>query len=252
MLIWSYLFEMARRRKVHIQQWLFRHGGRRSGAGRKPKGTRAGAGHRARPELIGTEVLHVVLRVAEGVGSLRQPVVYGALQKATRLAKVRGRFRIVHLSIQRTHVHLLVEAEDKARLAAGMQGFQISAARHINTALGKEGERRRGKVFADRYHLVVITSPRQVRHAIAYVLLNWRKHHEDRRREARGWMIDPYSSARAFPHWLELSQGGVLGPAVPTYGALEVSAPQTWLLSTGWQRAGSISVHQVPGPVART
>jgi hypothetical protein len=71
-------------------------------------------------------------------------------------------------------VHLLVEADDKDALASGMQGFQISAAKHLNAALsrGKPGQRRRGSVFPDRYHAEIITSPRQARHAIAYVLLN--------------------------------------------------------------------------------
>lgn len=243
---------MARReRKQHVQQLLFRHGGKRKRAGRKPRGPRAGSRHQTRPELTGVEALHVVLRVADGVGSLRKPEVYGAIQKASRLAKERGRFRIVQLSIQQTHVHLLVEAADKSKLAAGMQGFQISAARHINTVLGQDGVRRRGRVFADRYHLVVITSPTQARRVLAYVMLTWRKHHEDRVRDARGWQVDPYSSARSFPHWRELDQGGELTPAVPKYGALAVSAPQTWLLSAGWRLGGLISIYEVPGPIER-
>jgi len=41
------------------------------------------------------------------------------------------------------------------------------------------GVRRRGQVFADRYHAVTLTSPRQVHHALAYVLNNWRRHRED-------------------------------------------------------------------------
>jgi hypothetical protein len=65
----------------------------------------------------------------------------------------------VHISLQRTHVHMLVEADHKAALARGMQGFLISAARNINTALGDGQRRRRGNVFADRYHVEVITTP---------------------------------------------------------------------------------------------
>jgi len=37
--------------------------------------------------------------------------------------------RILHVSTQRTHIHLLVEADHKDALASGMQGFQISAAK---------------------------------------------------------------------------------------------------------------------------
>jgi REP element-mobilizing transposase RayT len=217
---------MARRgRKKHVQELLFRHGGRRKGAGRKPNGARAGAAHKKRPELAGTEALHVVLRVADGVGSLREPAIYGAIQRATRTAKLRRQFRIVQLSIQQTHVHLLVEADDKAALATGMQGFQISATRNINAVLGAGGaRRRRGKVFADRYHLVVIESPTQARRVLEYVMCNWRKHHEDRVRERRGWMVDAYSSGRSFLHWQEFERSCVVTPALPSYGALEVSA----------------------------
>jgi REP element-mobilizing transposase RayT len=155
-----------RPRRRHVQQELFRRGGKRRGAGRKPKGTRAGERHEARPEFKSYHALHVVMRVVPAVGSLRRRKLYKALRDATITAALRERFRIVHLSIQRTHVHMLVEAEHKAALARGMQGFQISAARNLNTMLGEGGRRRRGKVFADRYHLEVITSPTRARHAI--------------------------------------------------------------------------------------
>jgi hypothetical protein len=73
----------------------------------------------------------------------------------------------------RTHVHMLVEAKDKLALARGMQGFQISAARNINTVLGPDRyRRRRGPVFADRYHVEVITSPTRAHHALSYLLIN--------------------------------------------------------------------------------
>src|SRR6185436_5816142 len=163
-------------RKRHVQQELFKHGGRRKGAGRKPIGPRAGAPHKKRPKIDRHQALHVVLRVAADVGCMRRRTLYKAIRDASVVAALRERIRIVHISIQRTHVHLLVEAETKLALARGMQGFQISAARNINTALGPDKyRRRRGKVFVDRYHLVVITSPRQARHVLSYILCNWRK-----------------------------------------------------------------------------
>ena len=132
------------------QQELFRRGGKRRGAGRKPKGPRGGERHAARPDFKPYHPLHVVMRVAPEVGSLRRRAMYKAMRDATITAALRERFRIVHISLQRNHVHLLVEAEHKAALARGMQGFTISAARDINTAM-RDGKRRRcGKVFADR------------------------------------------------------------------------------------------------------
>ena len=156
-----------RARKRHVQQALFRQGGKRRGAGRKPKGARAGERHEARPEFKPYHALHVVMRVLPAAGSLRRRVMYKAVREATITAAMRERFRLIHVSLQRNHIHMLVEAENKAALARGMQGFQISAARNINTALGDGKRRRRGRVFADRYHLEVITTPTQARHAIA-------------------------------------------------------------------------------------
>ena len=116
------------------------------------------------------------LRVVREVGNLRRRCVYQAIREATLTTALRENFRIVQLSIQRTHVHLLVEAKDKDALAAGMQGFQISAAKHLNAAIskGRPGARRRGNVFPDRYHAEIITSPRRARHALSYVMINWR------------------------------------------------------------------------------
>src|SRR5678815_3917306 len=174
----SYTRVVARARsrrtdRRHVQQELFKNGGKRRGAGRKPKGARAGSPHKERPEVGPRQGLHVVLRVVPAVGSLRRRELYKAMRDATVTAAIRERIRIVHISLQHTHVHLLVEAEDKRALARGMQGFQISAARHINTLLGDgRYRRRRGPVFADRYHLEVITSPTQARHTLSYVVIN--------------------------------------------------------------------------------
>src|SRR3954465_2832697 len=180
-------------------------GGKRRGAGRPPKGARAGSPHKARPFLQARYPVHVTLRAIGAGGNLRRRRVYHAIREATLTTARRENFRIIHLSIQRTHVHLLVEADDKSALASGMQGFQISAARHLHAAIskGKPGPRRRGVVFPDRYHAEIITSPRQARHALAYCLNNFRKHEEDRVAPMSGWTIDWFSSAVTFPGWAE-------------------------------------------------
>jgi REP element-mobilizing transposase RayT len=236
-----------RARKRHVQQQLFRHGGKRRGAGRKPKGARAGERHEARPEFRRSDALHVVMRVAPAVGSLRRHKLYKAMRNATITAALRERFRIIHVSLQRDHIHMLVEAEDKAALARGMQGFLISAARHINTVLGDGVRRRRGKVFADRYHVEVITSPTRARHAIAYALNNWRKHGEDREGLPSTWLVDPFSTGILFPDWAELQDKAWMWPIRPTYDPLVVFWPRTWLLREGWKLGGGpISARDVP------
>jgi REP element-mobilizing transposase RayT len=238
-----------RARKRHVQQELFRRGGKRRGAGRKPKGARAGERHTARPEFKPHHALHVVMRIVPAVGSLRRRKLYRAMRDATITAALREWFRIIHISIQRDHLHMIVEADHKAALARGMQGFQVSAARHINAALGDGVRRRRGKVFADRYHVEVITSPTQARRAIKYVLSNFRKHGEDRAGLPSTWLVDPFSSGISFPDWAELEDKAWMWPIRPTYDPLVVRRPRSWLLAEGWKLAGgAISAREVPGP----
>ena len=228
-------------------------GGKRRGAGRPPKGKRAGSPHKARAFLHARYPVHVVLRVVRAVGNLRRRCVYQAIREATLTTARRENFRIVHLSIQRTHVHLLVEADDKAALARGMQGFQISAAKHLNAAIskGKPGPRRRGPVFPDRYHAEIITSPRQARHALTYVMNNFRKHQEDGRAPMSAWTIDWFSSAVMFPGWAEYGDEAFLWRGPKTYDPLVVYQPKTWLLREGWKKSGSISCREVPSAKQR-
>jgi hypothetical protein len=191
----------------------------------------------------------VVLRTVAAVGNLRRRHLYHAVREATLTAGRLGRIRIVQLSVQRTHLHLIVEARDKRALAVGMQSFQISAAKQINAAIskGRPGPRRRGTVFPDRYHAEIITSPTQARHALSYVMNNWRKHGEDLRAVTRGWRIDWFSSAAMFPDWAEYGDAAVLWRGPPTYEPLWVYRPRTWLLREGWKkRGGTISCGAVP------
>lgn len=227
-----------------MQQLLFRNGGKRRGAGRKPTGPRAGIAHVSRPAIRGSNALHVTIRAMPDVPGLRQRSMYAAVRAASVAAARQKAFRIVHLSIQNTHCHLIVEADDKGALARGMQSFQISAARRINALISHDGARRKGRVFADRYHLVVIRSPKQMRHVLAYVLANWRKHGADRD-VPRAWLVDPYATGYAFDGWREA--GTKLWPPTSTTSRLVVKAPRSWLLTIGWRRAGEISVHDVPG-----
>ena len=237
-------------RKEPEQLVLFKkRGGKRAGAGRKPKdGRRAGSPHKARPEHVARHPVHIVLRVIKAVGNLRRRCVYRAIREATLTTALREDFRIVHLSIQRNHLHLIVEADHKEALAAGLQGFQISAAKHLNAAIskGKPGPRRRGTVFPDRYHAEVITSPRQARHTLSYVMNNWRKHHEDRVAPMSGWTVDWFSSAAMFPGWAEYGDEPFLWRGPPTYDPLVVYQPRTWLLKEGWKKSGLISCREVP------
>jgi REP element-mobilizing transposase RayT len=151
------------------------------------------------------------------------------VERSFREACEQGRFRVVHYAIQRDHVHLLVEAQGPASLARGMKSIGARLARAVHRAFG-----RRGAVLADRYHHRVLRTPREVRNALAYVLLNFRKH-------AIGILegIDPASSGRWFDGW---------AVAVATSAApAPVAKARSWLLRLGWWRHGRIDPREVPG-----
>ena len=95
-------------------------GGKRAGAGRPRKRTGEVA-HTVRPALAARHPVHVVLRTAPAVRGLRRRDSYHAIRRAVIRGALRSDFRVVHLSIQQTHVHLIVEAADKGALARGVR-----------------------------------------------------------------------------------------------------------------------------------
>ena len=217
-------------------------GGKREGAGRKKSPMRRDPQHLSRPEHVGRYPLHVVLRVREELGRLRRREVYKATHRALLRIVERVAFRVVHVSLQHNHIHLLVEAGTSADLESGMRALTISLARRINSFL-----ERRGKVFECRYHSTPLTSPRQTRNALAYVLNNWRRHREDERGfHERTMILDPYSSAISFTGWSDFT----LRQWPDGYVAFPVSPAQTWLLSTGWEKSRRpIRTSDTPGPI---
>jgi REP element-mobilizing transposase RayT len=215
-----------------------RRGGVRKGAGRPCTRERPSERHKTRLAFSPRTPIHVVTHVVPRVENLRRRDLYACVRYATVTVAKHAGARIVHLSIQRTHLHLIVEARGKTALAKGMQSFLISAAKLINRAI-----RGRGCVFGDRYHPTVLKTPRHVRACIAYVLNNWRRHGDDR---GHRWKIDPFSSGISFSGWKKL-QGRLLGyRPPPSYQPLIVWIPKTWLLSKGWQKHGVIDEREVP------
>src|SRR5215468_2219928 len=209
-------------------------GGAREGAGRK-RAKHSRVAHRARPEHKRRHPVHVTLRLAHGVSSLRRKVPFRLIKHAMAETTRRADFHLVHYSVQANHVHLIVEAEDAHALSCGVRALEIRIAHRINRL-----ERRRGRLFADRYHAHDLRTPREVRNAIRYVLLNARRHaHQRGIRLPKRW-IDPYASTYYFDGW----RGFEVTPRDP-FDALmgaPVSRPKVWLLTTGWKKRGLIDV----------
>jgi REP element-mobilizing transposase RayT len=157
-----------------------------------------------------------------------------------REACIRHGFRVVHYSIQRDHVHLLIEAQSNHSIACGMKS--------VGARIGKLANRlfqRKGKVLDGRYHLRPLRTPLEVHRALRYVLLNHRHHAAQRRKpnhrtEYAQAQPDPASSGRWFDGWR-------IATAPPnSKDTREVAPARTWLLQTSWRRHGPIHPADVP------
>jgi len=235
-----------KRSSTQLEFGFVRWGGKRRGAGRKPKGARAGVAHDKRAKLSGREPVSVTLRFVEGLCTLRAEDTHALLVRAM-LASSRGGFQVCAYSVQSNHAHVLIEARDEGELARGMNSLGTRIGIALNTLW-----HRSGPVLAERYHARVLRSPSEVRHALVYVLNNARKH--------GAWVApwpDPYSSGPNFDGWRTPSRGAessssadldalATASGVAHSNADALDAPRTWLLAVGWRRLGLIDVCELP------
>ncbi len=174
--------------------------------------------------------MHVTLRARAGLPSFREQSIAVAVRDAigaSARSKILGHsFRIVHFSVQTNHVHLIVEASDKESLSRGMRGLNTRLARAVNRVLAV-----RGQVWKERYHGHALKTPREVRNAIVYVLMNAKKH------GVRLSGLDRFSSARWFDGFVEVD---------PVSEAMPTVAPKTWLGGVGWRARGLIRLDERP------
>jgi putative transposase len=220
-------------RATQMELSLFRpgRGGARPGAGRKrlPAHLRH-TPHRARPVHRAAHPVHVTLRAYSR--SLRTRfvarIVLGALRDSNA-----EHFRVAHYSVQENHVHLIVEAEDRASLSSGVRGLMVRVARRVNRVLF-----RCGKFWADRWHGRALASPREVRNALIYVLQNRIKHVPS---SASVAAVDTLSSSQWFHGFAEPLPRGFRSIGPPC-----IAPARTWLLSVGWRRHGRIHLWEAP------
>ncbi len=253
--------------KARIRQTGFEfksRGGARKGAGRKPKGARAGIPHRSRAEHAASHPVQTTTRLRAGLPSLRRAREFVVLRRAIEAASARPEFRVVHHSIQSNHLHLIVEAKDRAALSLGMRALLVRIARALNRLWA-----RCGSIFADRFHERALRTPTEVRNSLVYVLQNARKHGVF----AHG--PDPYSSGPWFDGWdadvrffeaQERQRASI--EEVLRRGSRSASAAQsnasgtsaacrglagavTWLLRVGWKRRGLLDPREWPRAAKR-
>jgi len=188
-------------------------GGKRKGAGRPPKGDRAGVSHLKREKLAPNHPAHVTLRLHPRLWSLRSARSFSRLYSCFAAGKDRFGFRLCEFSVLGNHIHLLVEAENESALSRGIQGLCIRIAKSLNRMM-----KRKGSVFADRYCAHILKTPTEVRRARRYLAINAHKH-----RLAARPFEDPYCSFTLDARW----------------GERPTSGPGTWLLRIGWRRGAS-------------
>jgi len=219
-------------------------GGRRRGAGRKRR-PGAGVPHATRARFRRLPA-HVTLRLRSDLPSLRTVAIVRELERSFAAGCARPGFRLAHYSLQGNHAHLIVEATDHAALGRGMKAIGARIARAVNRIA-----HRSGRVLADRYHLRILPTPREVRGALRYVLLNARRHAAKAGAALRRGrdVLDPASSARWFDGWKRSRASAHDGHRIlpPESRKCPVARPRTWLLRIGWRRHGLLDPADVPG-----
>jgi REP-associated tyrosine transposase len=176
-------------------------GGRRDGAGRKPAPGRRRVPHRRRAPHDRHCPVHVTLCLRCGARTFFVPYVRRSPECPERDfgSSTSACSRITSICFSReTAPSRSAVASRALRFASRRRSIARSAA---------------GKVWADRYHVRALATPREVRHALVYVLQNVRKHLPG----GRG--LDPWSSAAWFTGW----RTTIAAPS----GRSPVVAPQT-------------------------
>jgi hypothetical protein len=92
-----------------------------------------------------------------------------------------------------------------------------------------------------RYYVRPLRTPREVRNALAYVLLNARKHWRQWTGTNPPVRLDVASSGAWFDGWRRSP------PAIGPARIRAVALPQFWLLAKGWRHHGLIDPAETPG-----
>lgn len=195
-----------------MQTILNFHGGYRKGSGRTRIHSK-GVAHRTREIVKHYHPLHINFKFKTFI---KKKASLQILKRALINARKQG-LRIVHFSMQSNHIHLIVEAKDNSVLTSGMRALTVTFAKGL----------KQGRIQLERYHLHVLKTKREVKHAIHYVAFNQQKHEK-----GTYTLIDEFTSALTD---LKMVKGyakrmritiRILGSLV-----LEMDKPTIWLLS---------------------
>jgi REP element-mobilizing transposase RayT len=195
-----------------------------------PERTREGRlRHNVRPHVSPQYPVHVTVKLHPN-----RPLRFRAANRALRgvlhaVQERRPGFRVLAYSLQSNHLHFVVEGDTHAAFLGGVRSLDIRLAIRLNRVLG-----RKGRLFSEVHHRRELKTPREVRNALAYVLLNHRRH-----APKAAPLLDPFSAAAWFDGWRVPIQ---LPPDPPP-----IQRARTWLGAIGWRRHGLLSSEEVPG-----
>ena len=208
--------------------------------GRRVRPERLGfVSHLTRPDHDARHPIHITMRRVRLGPSFREERIYRAILNQLADAKRRGT-RVLQHTAQHDHLHLMVESGDRKDLAKKLRTLISRIAVAVNRVAG-----RRGQLFGDRYHRHDLTTPREVRNALRYILFNTRKH-------AKSYdALDAMSSTPWFSAWSRdcAPDAERLADARAKWWPVgsPLSAPQTWLAEKGWLRAGGpLAYNEMP------
>ena len=224
----------ARRSKQLVLAFPCRWGGARRVAGRKRDSERSCASHKKRDKFEQRLPVHVTLKLAKDLPTLRRGPTHYTLRQVLILGAEHDGFRLVHYAAMGNHIHLVCEADDSEKLARGMRRLCALIARTLN-----RWWERHGRVFAQRFHSHVMRTPTEVRNALAYVLKN--AHHH---KLMLATELDPFSSAAWFDGWRRTPRG------LETRATIALlPLAQSWLMTIGWKLLGLLEPGGGPNPL---
>jgi REP element-mobilizing transposase RayT len=127
--------------------------------------------HRKREKLPAKTPIHATIKIRSNiVQTLRNKIVFKKISKAILRARVQG-LRIIHFTVQKDHLHLLIETHNNKELAKGMQALGISLAKSL-----KNLTKVKGPIYKERYHLHILKTVQEIKNVKAYILGNAHKH----------------------------------------------------------------------------
>ena len=130
---------------------------------------------------------------------------------------------------------------NSADLSRGMASLNTGLGMRLNRIWNRTAQKNLGSVFKERFHMVVVGSPTQMRHLLNYVLRN------DVHHGLGLGKLDPCSSAPSFGGWCELQDADARGRTAEAAKECVSVEARVWLLKKGWWKVSGGGAEAVSG-----